>query len=141
MFYWSIGFINGSAGKESTCNVGNTGDVGLIPGLGRSPGGGNGNPLQCSCPKNLMGREACRATVQRVAKSQAWLSDWAHTTVDLPYCVSFWWTAVIPLYIHAYILFHIIFSYDLLQDLEYNSLWYTVELCCIPILYVIVCIC
>ena len=58
LFYWSIDFTNGSAGKEAACNVGNTGDAGLIPGLGRSPGRGNGNPLQYSYPRNLMGREA-----------------------------------------------------------------------------------
>ena len=49
----------------------NTGDVGLIPGLGRSHGGGgNGNPLQYSCLKNPMDREAWWSTVQRVSKSQ-----------------------------------------------------------------------
>ena len=47
---------NGSAGKESTCNAGNTGDVGSVPELGRSPGGGNGNPLQYSCLQNPMDR-------------------------------------------------------------------------------------
>ena len=52
------GFPDGSAGKESACNAGDTGDVGLIPGSGRSPGGGNGNPLQYSCPKNPMDGEA-----------------------------------------------------------------------------------
>ena len=43
------GFHGGSDGKESTCNTGN---LGLIPALGRSPGGGHGNPLQYSCLKN-----------------------------------------------------------------------------------------
>ena len=42
----------GLSSKESTCNAGDTGDAGLIPGLGRSPGGGHGNPLQHSCLKN-----------------------------------------------------------------------------------------
>ena len=42
-------FLGGSDGKESTCNAG---DMGSIPGLGRSPGEGNGNPLQCSCLEN-----------------------------------------------------------------------------------------
>ena len=41
----------------------NTGDLGSIPGLGRSPGGGNGNPLQCSCLENPMDGEALWATV------------------------------------------------------------------------------
>ena len=44
-----MGFPGGSAGKESACTVG---DLGLIPGLGRSPGGGHGNPLQYSCLEN-----------------------------------------------------------------------------------------
>ena len=51
-----ISFSGGSGYKESTCNVG---DVGSIPGLGRSPGGGHGNPLQCSCLENPMDRRAC----------------------------------------------------------------------------------
>ena len=46
-----MGFPGGSAGKESACNVG---DLGLIPGLGRSPGGGNVYPLQCSGLENSM---------------------------------------------------------------------------------------
>ena len=53
--------------KESACNAGDTGDEGLIPGLGRSPGGGHGNPLQYSCPGNPMDRGAWRAIVHGVA--------------------------------------------------------------------------
>ena len=49
------GFPGGSDGKESTCNMG---DLGSIPGSGRSPGEGNGNPLQYSCLENLMERGA-----------------------------------------------------------------------------------
>jgi len=64
-----MGFPHGSVGKESTCDAGDAGDVGLIPGLGRSPGEGNGNPLQYSCLKNPMGRGTWQATVQRVTKS------------------------------------------------------------------------
>ena len=45
-----VGFHGGSDGKESTCNMG---DLGSIPGLGRSSGGGHDNPLQCSCLENL----------------------------------------------------------------------------------------
>ena len=48
----------------------NAGDAGLIPGSGRSPGGGNGNPLQYSCLENPMDRGAWRATVHGVAKSR-----------------------------------------------------------------------
>ena len=64
-------FPNGLVDKESACNAGDTGDVGgLIPGLGRSPGDGHGNPLQYSCLENPMDKEAWWATVQRVAKRQ-----------------------------------------------------------------------
>ena len=44
-YHLALGFPDGSVGKESACNAGDTGDAGLIPGLGRSSGGGNGNPL------------------------------------------------------------------------------------------------
>ena len=63
------GFPGDSVGKESTCNAGDTEDVGSIPGSGRSPGGGHGNPLQYSYLENSMDRRAWRATVHRVAKS------------------------------------------------------------------------
>ena len=57
-------------GKESTCSAGNTGDAGSIPGLGRSPGEGNGNTLQSSCLENPMDRGAYRSIAQTVKKSQ-----------------------------------------------------------------------
>ena len=66
-----LGFPGGSVGKESACNVGDTGDVGSVLGLGRSPRGGHGNPLQYSCLENPMDRGAWWATVHRVAKSWA----------------------------------------------------------------------
>ena len=56
--------------------AGDARDPFLIPGLGRSPGGGNGNPLKYSCLENSMDREVWRATVHRVEKSQTWLSDY-----------------------------------------------------------------
>ena len=55
-------------------NAGDERDVGSIPGLGRSPGGGNGNPLQCSCLEDSMDRGTWRATVHGVTKSQTRLS-------------------------------------------------------------------
>ena len=67
--------LDGLLGKESACNAGDTGDMGLIPGLGRSIGGGNDNPLQYSCLENPMDRGAWRATVNRVAKSRTQLRD------------------------------------------------------------------
>ena len=69
-----IYFPSSSNGKESACNAG---DPGSIPGSGRSPGEGNGNPLQYSCLENPVDRGAWRATVHGMAKSQTqlkWLS-------------------------------------------------------------------
>ena len=70
-----MGFPGGSEVKASACNVG---DLGLIPGLGRSPGEGNGNPLKYSCLENPMDRGAWWATVYGVAKSRTRLSDFTY---------------------------------------------------------------
>ena len=64
--------VGGSGGKESACN---TEDPGSVPGLGRSPGGGHGNPLQYSCLENPIDRGSWWATVHRVAKSQTQLKQ------------------------------------------------------------------
>ena len=64
-----LGFLGGSDGKESTCNVG---DLGLIPGLGRSPGERNGNPLQYSCSENPPGQ-----------RSLVGYSPWGHKESDM----------------------------------------------------------
>ena len=69
-----MGFPGGSMGKESTCNAADTGDTGLIPELGRSPGEGNGKSLYYSCLGNPIDRGAWRATVHSVAKSRTQLS-------------------------------------------------------------------
>ena len=66
------GFPGGSELKASACNVG---DLGSIPGLGRSPGERNSNPFQYSCLENPMDRWAWWATIHGVAKSQTQLSD------------------------------------------------------------------
>ena len=62
-----MGFPGGLASKESACN---TGDPGLMAESGRSPGEGNGYPLQYSCLENSMDRGAWWATVHAVAKTQ-----------------------------------------------------------------------
>ena len=62
-----LDFLSGSDGKESACNAG---DPGSTPGLGRSLGGGQGNPLQYSCLENPLDRGAWLATVHGVAKNQ-----------------------------------------------------------------------
>ena len=74
-----VGFPGGSDNKESESNVG---DTGSIPGLGRSPGGRNGNPLQYSCLGNLMDRGAWRATVLEVAE------------LDMAECFLFYFNAI-----------------------------------------------
>ena len=65
----------GTVVKSLPANVGDTGDAGSIPGLGRSPGVGKGSPLQYSCLENSVDRGAWQATVCKVPKSQKRLSD------------------------------------------------------------------
>ena len=67
--------------KASSCNAG---DLGLIPGLGRCTGEGNGNPLQYSCLENPMDREAWWATVHGAAKRRTRLSDFTHSLTHDP---------------------------------------------------------
>jgi len=67
-----VGFPCGSAGKESACNVG---DLGLIPGMGRSPGEGNGNTLQYSYLENSMDGGAGQAAVHGITKSRTRLCN------------------------------------------------------------------
>ena len=68
-----------NCGSEVKASARNARDLGSIPGLGRSPGEGTGNPLQNSCLENPMDRGAWWATVHRVAKSQTRLSDFTFT--------------------------------------------------------------
>ena len=65
----NLGLPQGLNSKESTCNSGDAGDVGLIPGWRRSPGGWHGNPIQYFCQENSMDREDWQATVHKVTKS------------------------------------------------------------------------
>ena len=74
----TLGFPGGLAGNESACSAG---DLGSIPGLGISPGEGNGNPLQYSCLENSMNRGPWQATVCVVPKSQTQLRDF-HTVTE-----------------------------------------------------------
>ena len=70
---WFEGFPRGSDSKESTCNAG---DLSLLPGLGRSPGGGHGNPLQCSCLETRHGQRSLVSYIQCMV-SQRVGHDWA----------------------------------------------------------------
>ena len=73
-----MGFPGGSDSKASACNAG---DLGSIPESGRSPGEGNGNPVQYSCLENSMDGGAWWATVHGVAKSWTRLSDFTFTFI------------------------------------------------------------
>ena len=70
MYLQMFNRIGGSVVKNLLTNVGDARDTGSIPGPGRSPGGGNGNPFQYSCLGNTMDRGAWWATVYGFAKSQ-----------------------------------------------------------------------
>ena len=67
--------------KHPSANAGDIRDLGLIPGLGRSPGGGHGNLLHYSCLENPVDREAWQATVHEVAKSWTQLKQLSTHTV------------------------------------------------------------
>ena len=93
-------------GSESKVSAYNAEDLGSFPGLGRSSGEGNGNPLQYSCLENPMERGAWQApTVHGVAKSQTWLSDWTHSLTHSTCIVSgfnsFWCEGCFLLWILA----------------------------------------
>ena len=75
-----MGFPSGSAGKESTCNTGDSGDLGSIPGWGRFPGGRRGNPFQYFCPENPVVEEP--GGLQSVG-SQRVGQVWATNTLKL----------------------------------------------------------
>ena len=75
--YTVMGFLDGSVVNNLSSNVGDSGSPDSILGLGRSPGEGNGNPLQYSCLENSMDRTGWQATVHGIAKSWTWLHNWA----------------------------------------------------------------
>ena len=79
-----LGFPSGTEVKNPPANAGDSGGLGLIPGSGRSAGGGHGYPLQCSCLENPMDRGAWKASVLRVTKS--WTRQWSeHTHPPTPH--------------------------------------------------------
>ena len=88
IYLYQYGLLDGLprwlSGKESTSNVG---DLGLIPGSRRTPGEGNGNPLQYSCLENPMDRGAWRATVHGVTKSWTQLSTSMHRLLDIYFII------------------------------------------------------
>ena len=89
---WLLGFPGGSVVKYPPASAGDAGDMGLIPGMERSPEGGNGNPLQYSCLGNPHGRRSLVSyTVHGVTKSQTRLKDWAQTIISLVQSLSPIW--------------------------------------------------
>ena len=84
------GFPGWLSGKELPAKAGDAGDVGSIPGLGRSARGGHGSPLQYSCLENPVDGGACHATVHGVAKSQTLLK----THIDTE-CVSYRYSPIL----------------------------------------------
>ena len=79
--YWVS--LGSSVVKNLPAKAGNAGDSGSIPGLGRSLGGENGNPLQCSCLENPRDRGAWWTAVCVVTRSQARLSERGHTQASI----------------------------------------------------------
>ena len=71
--YSTVGFLGGASGKEPVCQCRRHKNLGSIPGLGRSPGGKNGYPLQYSCLEYPMDRGAWKATVHGVTMGLTWL--------------------------------------------------------------------
>ena len=91
-FLWSVTSTNwdvlgGSVVKNLPANAG---DASSIPGSGRPPGGGNGNPLQYSYLGNPMGRGAWWATVCGVTMSQIWLCKWGHPSSTVSFGIKCW---------------------------------------------------
>ena len=108
------------SGSDSKVSAHSAGDLGSIPGSGRSPGEGNGNPLQYSCLENSMDGGAWWATVhglQRVGY------DWARSLL------------------HIYIFLHIPFHSGLWQGIEYSSLYCEVGPSCLSIVSIRACTC
>ena len=101
-------------GKESTCNAGVAENTSLIPGLGRSPGGVLGYPLQYSCLENPMNKGAWQDIVPGVTKSQTWLK-WlgthTHThsynlSIYMYICIHVYICTYICIYVHIYVYTH-----------------------------------
>ena len=95
-----IGFPSSSAVKNPPTNAGDAEEVGSIPGSGRSPGEGNGNPFQYSCLENPMDRGTWKVTVHGVAKSWTRLSDFhfhfhfQYSCLENPMGRGAWWVTV-----------------------------------------------
>ena len=85
LLYTCGGFPSGAVVKNLLASSGDAADIGSIPGSGRSPGVGNGNPRQYCCQDNPTDRGAWQAIIHRVTKRQTWVNEWAfiHTHFTL----------------------------------------------------------
>jgi len=111
----AVSFPTDSVGKESTGNAGDGGRHEFIPGSGRSPGGGCGNPLQYSCLENTTEREVWWAIVHRVAKSKTQVKKWnTHTRMHTRQG-----------YILAFCLFNLYAEFSTVQSLSHIQLFVT----------------
>ena len=116
--------------KNLSANAGDIRDVGWIPGLGRSPGEGNGYPLQFPCLENPMDRGAWKATVHGVAKSWTWPQQLEHASIDFIK----WWLSSLWCTRHPYL--------TLLVSLMLPPLfWPASFLLCSPVIFSIFHIC
>ena len=113
MYTWFPWWLSG---KESVCQAG---DMGLIPGLGRFPREGNGNPLQYSCLGNPMDRGTWRATVHRVAKSQTQLTtkqQYVIINIHIYVCIYTDTSVFVYIYVHIYTCVYI-YTYVCIQNI------------------------
>ena len=94
------GFPGGTSGKEPACQCRRLRDTGSIPGFERSPGGGHGTPLQCSCLENPMDRGAWRAAVYRVTQSRTRLKQFSTHTCMYEYTTFYLSTHLVNSCIH-----------------------------------------
>ena len=100
MIFWQMGFRDDSAGKELACSAEDAGDVSSISLSVRSPGEGNGNPLQYSCLKNPMDRGAWK-TYSPKSHKESDMTERLLCIADLQCCVSFRCDSVIQSYMYT----------------------------------------
>ena len=123
--------------KNPPANAGDIRDMSSISELGRSPGGGHGNPLQYSCLENPMDRGAWWATIHRVAKSWIGMRQLS-THIYLCICLSvyiYFFLESFPLQVSVILYIYIYFHYILFRNIEYISMCSTVGPWWLSILY------